>query len=234
MYEIFNTPLYLKSTMQISYSKYSSTYNISNKSSDKYNDTLNLKFGTNRATAYELLEDTLNLRDTNIYDRIADAKGNKTSVLNEKETVLAKQKQDLLNESFKEWIFKDIERRNELVRIYNEKFNSIKLREYDGSNINFVGMNIEKTLKQHQKNAVAHTLFGGNTLLAHCVGAGKTFKIIASTMESKRLGLCTKSLFVVPGHLTEQTGAEFLSLYPNANILVANEKDFEKKIKSNS
>lgn len=229
MYEIFNTPLYLKSTMQISYSKYSSTYNISNKSSDKYNDTLNLKFGTNRTTAYELLEDTLNLRDTNIYDRIADAKGNKTSVLNEKETVLARQKQDLLNESFKEWIFKDIERRNELVKIYNEKFNSIKLREYDGSNINFVGMNIEKTLKQHQKNAVAHTLFGGNTLLAHCVGAGKTFEMIASAMESKRLGLCTKSLFVVPGHLTEQTGAEFLSLYPNANILVANEKDFEKK-----
>ena len=229
MYEMFNTPEYLKSTIQISYSKYSSTYNISNKSGDKYNDTLNLKYGTNRATAYELLEDTLNLRDTNIYDRIADSKGNKTSVLNEKETVLARQKQDLLNESFKEWVFKDIERRNELVRIYNEKFNSIKLREYDGSNINFVGMNIEKTLKQHQKNAVAHTLFGGNTLLAHCVGAGKTFEMIASAMESKRLGLCSKSLFVVPGHLTEQTGAEFLSLYPNANILVANEKDFEKK-----
>ena len=229
MYETFKTSPYLKDNIKISYSSYTATFNISGKSVDKKNDTAYLKYATQRTNPYELLEDTLNSKDTNVFDPIIDEKGNKKSILNEQETTLARQKQEMLNDTFKDWIFKDITRRQDLTQIYNEKFNSINLREYDGKNLNFIGMSIEKKLKDYQKNAVAHTLFGGNTLLAHCVGAGKTFEMIASAMESKRLGLCTKSLFVVPGHLTEQTGVEFLTLYPNANILIANEDDFKPK-----
>src|SRR5699024_8574586 len=180
-----------------------------------------------RANAYRLLEDALNLRDTKIYDTERDIDGNEHRVLNKNETMLAPQKQDAIKEAFKEWIVRDMDRREDLVQTYNRMFNSVRPREYDGSHIRFVGMTPEITLMQHQKNAVAHILYGGNTLLAHCVGAGKTFQMIAAGMESKRLGLAQKCLYVVPNHLTEQWGSDFLRLYPGANILVATKKDFE-------
>ena len=183
-------------------------------------------YGTQRATAYRLLEDALNLRDTKIYDIIEDADG-EHRVLNKKETMLAQQKQEMIKEAFKEWIFRDIDRREALCKKYNELFNSSRPREYDGSHIQFTGMTPEITLMPHQKNAVAHILYGNNTLLAHCVGAGKTFQMIAAGMESRRLGLSQKNLYVVPNHLTEQWGSDFLRLYPGANVLVATKKDFE-------
>ena len=179
------------------------------------------------SSAYRLLEDALNLRDIRIYDTIEDADGRERRVLNAKETTLAAQKQQLIRDAFKDWIWKDPERRETLVRQYNEEMNSTRPREYDGSHIVFSGMNPEITLREHQKNAIAHVLYGGNTLLAHEVGAGKTFEMVASAMESKRLGLCQKSIFVVPNHLTEQWASEFLRLYPSANILVTTKKDFD-------
>jgi len=181
-----------------------------------------MTYGTDRVNAYKLIEDSLNLRDTRVFDYVLDEEGKKVAVLNKKETMLAGQKQDLLKEEFKNWIFKEPQRRNDLVKIYNERFNAIRLREYDGSNLTFDGINPEIQLRPHQLNAIARTLYGGNTLLAHVVGAGKTFEMVASAMESKRLGLCNKSLFVVPNHLTEQIGREFMQLYPGANIMVAN------------
>ena len=196
---------------------------------DNDNPLAVMTFGTERANAYKLIEDALNLRDTKIFDYETDSEGKKIAILNKKETMLAGQKQDIIKQAFKDWIFKDLERRNELTKIYNEKFNSIRLREYDGSHLTFNGINPEIKLRPHQLNAVARTLYGGNTLLAHVVGAGKTFEMVASAMESKRLGLATKSMFVVPNHLTEQLGREFLELYQGANILVATKKDFEPK-----
>ena len=202
-------------------------WNVSGKSVDSYqNPLVTSTYGTQRANAYRLLEDALNLRDTKIYDTVQDAEGEHRE-LNRKETMLAQQKQELIREEFKSWIFRDMHRRDALCQIYNERFNSIRPREYDGSHIQFEGMNPEITLMQHQKNAVAHILYGNNTLLAHCVGAGKTFQMIAAGMEAKRLGLSQKNLYVVPNHLTEQWGSDFLRLYPGANILVATKKDFE-------
>lgn len=186
-----------------------------------------MTYGTSRVNAYKLIEDSLNLRDTRVFDYVLDEEGKKVAVLNKKETMLAGQKQDLLKEEFKNWIFKEPQRRNDLVKIYNERFNAVRLREYDGSKLTFDGINPEIQLRPHQLNAIARTLYGGNTLLAHVVGAGKTFEMVASAMESKRLGLCNKSLFVVPNHLTEQIGREFMQLYPGANIMVAKKKDFE-------
>ena len=179
------------------------------------------------ANAYKILEDTLNLKDVRIYDKSVNENGDEIRVLNKKETMLASQKQDAMKAAFKDWIFKDQQRRERLVRVYNERFNSIRPREYDGSHLTFPGMNPEIELRPHQKNAVAHQLYGDNVLLAHVVGAGKTYEMVAAAMESKRLGLSQKNLFVVPNHLTEQWGAEFLQLYPGANILVATKKDFE-------
>jgi len=188
-----------------------------------------MTFGTARKNAYSIIEDTLNLRDARVYDRVEQPDGKITSVLNKKETMLAAEKQEAVKNAFKDWIFKEPERREKLVEKYNVLFNSTRPREYDGSHINFVGMNPEIKLREHQVNAIAHTMYGGNTLLAHEVGAGKTYEMVAAAMESKRLGLCNKSLFVVPNHLTEQMGSEFLRLYPSANILVATKKDFETK-----
>lgn len=229
MNETFNTPFYLQSNITVSFSKYTSEWQIDGKNSDKNNTKINETFGTPRKNAYSIIEDTLNLRDARVYDRVEDVNGSVKSVLNKKETMLAQAKQEAIKNAFKEWIFRDPERREKLVEKYNVLFNSSRPREYNGSHINFVGINPEITLRTHQRNAIAHTMYGNNTLLAHQVGAGKSFEMIASAMESKRLGLCTKSLFVVPNHLTEQMGAEFLRLYPAANILVATKKDFEAK-----
>lgn len=228
MGELFQTPSYfLGSTIDVRYSASSGEWNISGKSRDSYgNVRVRMTYGTDRVNGYKLLEDALNLRDTRIFDRIEED-GKEKRVLNKKETMLAQQKQDAIKSAFQEWIFKDPKRRADLVQEYNVRFNSNRPREYDGSHITFQGMNPAINLRPHQKNAVAHVLYGGNTLLAHCVGAGKTFEMIASAMESKRLGLCQKSLFVVPNHLTEQWGSDFLKLYPGANILVATKKDFE-------
>ena len=228
MGELFQTPdYYLGSRIEVKYAPVNGQWNISGKSLDTFGNTrVTATYGTARANAYRLLEDALNLRDTKIYDTIQDADG-EHRVLNKKETMLAQQKQDMIKEAFKEWIFRDIDRREALCKKYNEIFNSIRPREYDGSHIQFVGMTPEITLMPHQKNAVAHVLYGGNTLLAHCVGAGKTFQMIAAGMESKRLGLSQKNLYVVPNHLTEQWGSDFLRLYPGANVLVATKKDFE-------
>ena len=228
MYETFETPRYLRGQIEISYVPYTAEWQVSRKSMVRYNDVAAFTtYGTDRASAYRLLEDALNLRDIRIYDTIEDADGRERRVLNAKETTLAAQKQQLIRDAFKDWIWKDPERRETLVRQYNEEMNSTRPREYDGSHIVFSGMNPEITLREHQKNAVAHVLYGGNTLLAHEVGAGKTFEMVASAMESKRLGLCQKSIFVVPNHLTEQWASEFLRLYPSANILVTTKKDFE-------
>ena len=228
MYETFKTPVYLRNQIQVHYSPYTAEWQLSGKTMPRRNDiAAYTTYGTDRANAYRLLEDALNLRDVRIYDTVEDANGHERRVLNAKETTLAAQKQQLIKDAFKDWIWKDPERRETLVRQYNEEMNSTRPREYDGSHIVFSGMNPEITLREHQKNAIAHMLYGGNTLLAHEVGAGKTFEMVAAAMESKRLGLCSKSIFVVPNHLTDQWASEFLRLYPSANILVTTKKDFE-------
>ena len=228
MYETFNTPFYLQRSIEVNYSSFTAEWQIKGKSSVSYNDVAAYTtYGTSRANAYKILEDSLNLRDVRIYDTIEDADGKERRVLNAKETTLAAQKQQAIREAFRDWIWRDSERRQTLVSQYNEEMNSIRPREYDGSHITFGGMNPAITLREHQKSAIAHVLYGGNTLLAHEVGAGKTFEMVAASMEAKRLGLCQKSLFVVPNHLTEQWASEFLRLYPSANILVTTKKDFE-------
>ena len=227
MREVFKTPnYYVGSDIKATYSEISGAWNISGKSLDRGNPLVTNTYGTLRVNAYKLLEDALNLRDTKIYDTIHDADGDHR-VLNKQETMLAQQAQESIREAFKQWIFKDLDRREDLCATYNRIFNAIRPREYDGSHIRFEGMTPEISLMPHQKNAVAHILYGNNTLLAHCVGAGKTFQMIAAGMESRRLGLSQKNLYVVPNHLTEQWGADFLRLYPNANVLVATKKDFE-------
>ena len=227
MERVFKTPsYYIGSSIKATYSEISGAWNISGKSLDRSNPRVTNTYGTMRVNGYRLLEDALNLRDTKIYDTIYED-GKERRVLNKKETMLAQQAQEAIRDAFKQWIFKDLDRREELCKVYNERFNAIRPREYDGSHIKFVGMTPEISLMPHQKNAVAHILYGNNTLLAHCVGAGKTFQMIAAGMESRRLGLTQKNLYVVPNHLTEQWGADFLRLYPNANVLVATKKDFE-------
>lgn len=227
VFEFLGTPRYAQWKMQLHYSPYMSEWSIENKSYDNTNIKAYRTYGTDRINAYRIIEETLNLKDVRIFDYVEDEFGKRKPVLNKKETTIALQKQELIKEGFREWIWKDPQRRERLCKIYNEKFNSTRPREYDGNHITFSGMNPEIELREHQKNAVAHILYGGNTLLAHAVGAGKTFEMTAAAMESKRLGLCSKSLFVVPNHLTEQWAAEFLQLYPAANILVATKKDFE-------
>ena len=229
MYETFKTPPYLRDVIEVKYVPYTAEWQVTGKNSVGYNNVAAYTtYGTNRANAYKILEDSLNLRDVRIYDTVEDADGKERRVLNAKETTLAAQKQQAIREAFKDWIWRDPERRQALVRQYNEEMNSTRPREYDGSHIVFGGMNPAITLREHQKNAIAHVLYGGNTLLAHEVGAGKTFEMVGAAMEAKRLGLCQKSLFVVPNHLTEQWASEFLRLYPSANILVTTKKDFEK------
>lgn len=228
MYETFNTPYYLKRAIQVNYASYTAEWQVTGKSSVSDNDVAAYTtYGTSRANAYRLLEDALNLRDVRIYDTVEDADGRECRVLNAKETTLGAQKQQAIRDAFRDWIWRDPERRQTLVRQYNEEMNSTRPREYDGSHITFGGMNPSITLRDHQLGAIAHVLYGGNTLLAHEVGAGKTFEMVAAAMESKRLGLCQKSLFVVPNHLTEQWASEFLRLYPSAKILVTTRKDFE-------
>ncbi len=228
MYETFHTPYYLQGKIEVKYVPYTAEWQITSKNAVGYGDVAaNTTYGTDRANAYKILEDSLNLRDVRTYDTVENAEGRERRVLNAKETTLATQKQMAIREAFRDWIWKDPQRRQTLVRQYNEEMNSIRPREYDGQHIWFAGMNPEITLREHQKNAIAHVLYGGNTLLAHEVGAGKTFEMVAAAMESKRLGLCQKSLFVVPNHLTEQWASEFLRLYPSANILVTTKKDFE-------
>ena len=229
MYETFDTPFYLQRSIEVHYSAFTAEWQISGKNAVGQRDVAAYStYGTSRANAYKILEDSLNLRDVRIYDTVEDADGRERRVLNAKETTLAAQKQQAIREAFKDWIWRDPERRQALVRQYNEEMNSTRPREYDGSHIVFGGMNPAITLREHQKNAIAHVLYGGNTLLAHEVGAGKTFEMVGAAMEAKRLGLCQKSLFVVPNHLTEQWASEFLRLYPSANILVTTKKDFEK------
>ena len=228
MYETFDTPFYMQRNIQVNYTPFTAEWQITGKSSVSQNNVAAYTtYGTSRANAYKILEDSLNLRDVRIYDTVEDADGKERRVLNAKETTLAAQKQQAIRDAFKDWIWKDPERRQALVRQYNEEMNSTRPREYDGSHIVFGGMNPSITLREHQLNAIAHVMYGGNTLLAHEVGAGKTFEMVAAAMESKRLGLCQKSLFVVPNHLTEQWASEFLRLYPSANILVTTKKDFE-------
>ena len=230
MFETFDTPRYLRYSMDVQYSPYTAAWSISSKTRISYNDVAAWNtYGTDCVSAYEILEDSLNLRDVQVFDTIEDADGKKKRVLNAKETTLAAQKQQLIRDAFKDWIWAEPNRRQALVRQYNEEMNSIRPREYDGRHIVFAGMNPEITLREHQRNAIAHVLYGGNTLLAHEVGAGKTFEMVAAAMESKRLGLCQKSIFVVPNHLTEQWASEFLRLYPSANILVTKQRDFETK-----
>ena len=230
MVETFEPPYYLRRSIEVNYSPFSAEWNITGKSQPSYSDVnAYMTYGTDRANAYKILEDTLNLRDVRIYDTVTDPDGKERRVLNSKETTLAQQKQQAIKDAFHDWIWKNPDRRQELVTKYNELFNSNRPREYDGSHIVFSGMNPEITLREHQLNAVAHILYGGNTLLAHEVGAGKTFEMVAAAMESKRLGLCQKPLFVVPNHLTEQWASEFLRLYPSANILAATKKDFEPR-----
>ena len=230
MFELLEPPLYARRSLEVNYSEFTAEWNISGKNSIPYNDiNARMTYGTDCANAYKILEDTLNLRDVRIYDTVRDADGTEKRVLNSKETTLAQQKQQAIKEAFRDWIWRDPDRRRELVQLYNERFNSTRPREYDGRHLIFPGMNPEITLREHQRNAIAHDLYGGNTLLAHEVGAGKTFEMIAAAMEGKRLGLCQKSLFAVPNHLTEQWASEFLRLYPSANILVATKKDFETR-----
>ena len=229
MYEFLDTPVYARWNIKVHYSKLTGEWNVEGKSYDRGNLKAYNTYGTKRVNAYKIIEDTLNMKDVRVFDYIEDDEGKKKAVLNKKETAIAQSKQELIKQGFQDWVWRDPARREKLVRLYNDKFNSIRPREYDGSHITFSGMNPEIELREHQKNAVAHILYGGNTLLAHAVGAGKTFEMTAAAMESKRLGLCNKSLFVVPNHLTEQWAAEFLQLYPAANILVATKKDFEMK-----
>ena len=229
MFELFGTPRYCQWNIHVHYAQYTGEWNVEGKSYDRSNVKAYNTYGTGRVNGYKIMEETLNLRDVRIFDYIEDGNGRKTAVLNKKETAIAQGKQELIKQAFADWIWSDPERREQLTRLYNERFNSIRPREYDGSHLNFVGINPEITLRPHQVNAIAHILYGGNTLLAHVVGAGKTFEMVAAAQESKRLGLCQKSLFVVPNHLTEQWASEYLQLYPSANILVATKKDFEAK-----
>ena len=229
IFEFLGTPRYAQWNIKLHFSQYTGEWNIEGKSYDRGNVKAYNTYGTSRINAYKIIEETLNLKDVRIFDYIEEPDGKKKAVLNKKETAIAQSKQELIKQGFQDWIWADPERRERLCKLYNEKFNSIRPREYDGSHITFNGMNPEIELREHQKNAVAHILYGGNTLLAHAVGAGKTFEMTAAAMESKRLGLCNKSLFVVPNHLTEQWAAEFLQLYPSANVLVATKKDFETK-----
>ena len=229
MFELFDTARYMTWNIHVHYSEYTGEWNIEGKSYDRSNVKVYNTYGTNRINGYKIIEETLNLRDVRIFDYVEDENGKKTAVLNKKETAIAQGKQQLIKDAFADWIWKDQERRDRLCKLYNEKFNSVRPREYNGEHLNFVGINPEITLRPHQVNAIAHILYGGNTLLAHVVGAGKTFEMVAAAQESKRLGLCQKSLFVVPNHLTEQWAAEYLQLYPSANILVASKKDFESK-----
>ena len=226
MFNLLKTSASNRWNIDIKYTDFTGEYRVEGKSTDKNNDMANFTYGTSRVSAYKLIEDSLNLRDTKVYDQIIDSDGRKTSVLNQKETMLARSKQEIIREEFKNWIFEDVDRRNRLVKKYNERFNSIRLREYDGSHLPFDGINPEIKLRPHQKDAIARGLFGGNTLLAHEVGAGKTFEMIGIAMESKRLGMSSKAMFVVPNHIVEQFGREFNELYPAANILCATEKDF--------
>ena len=229
MYELLDTPYYAQWKVKVHYSRYTGGWNVEGKSYDRSNINATSTYGTDRVNAYKIIEETLNLRDVRVFDYIEDENGKRVPVLNKKETAIAQGKQELIKQAFQDWIWKDQPRRERRCRLYNEQFNALRPREYDGSHLIFVGMNPEIQLRQHQLNAVAHILYGGNTLLAHVVGAGKTFEIVAAAQESKRLGLCRKSLIVVPNHLTEQWAAEYLQLYPSANILVATKKDFEKK-----
>ena len=229
MFELFDTPRYCQWNIHVHFSQYTGEWNVEGKSYDRTNVKAYNTYGTSRINGYKIMEETLNLKDVRIFDYIEDENGKKTAVLNKKETAIAQGKQELIKQAFADWIWKDPERREKLTRLYNEKFNSTRPREYDGSHMSFVGINPEITLRPHQVNAIAHILYGGNTLLAHVVGAGKTFEMVAAAQESKRLGLCQKSLFVVPNHLTEQWASEYLQLYPSANILVATKKDFETK-----
>ncbi|MBP3653419.1 MAG: DEAD/DEAH box helicase family protein, partial [Clostridia bacterium] len=228
MYELFNTNRYMKSSIHAQYCAHTSGWNITGKSLDAGNVRARSQYGTSRANAYKILEECLNLRDIRIFDTVEDADGREKRVLNQKETILAQQKQTLIREAFRDWIWKDPKRTERLCRMYNDRFNNLRLREYDGSHLNFVGLNPEIQLRPHQKNAVARMLYGGNTLLAHVVGAGKTATMVAGIMEKKRLGLARKALVAVPNHLTQQTAAEFLRFYPAAKVLVATKKDFEK------
>ena len=229
IFHLLETPRYAQWNIKVHFSPFTSEWNIEGKSYDKGNVRAYNTYGTSRINAYKIIEETLNLKDVRIFDYIEDDEGKKKAVLNKKETAIAQSKQEMIKQEFQDWIWSDPERRERLCKSYNEKFNSVRPREYDGSHIIFNGMNPEIELREHQKNAVAHILYGGNTLLAHAVGAGKTFEMVAAAQESKRLGLCNKSLFVVPNHLTEQWAAEYLQLYPVANILVATKKDFETK-----
>ena len=229
MFEFLGTPRYAQWNIKVHFSAYTGEWNIEGKSYDRSNVKAYSTYGTGRINAYKIIEETLNLKDVRIFDYVEDADGKKKAILNKKETAIAQAKQELIKQGFQDWVWSDPERREQLCILYNEKFNSLRPREYDGSHIVFSGMNPEIELREHQRNAVAHILYGGNTLLAHAVGAGKTFEMVSAAMESKRLGLCSKSLFVVPNHLTEQWASEFLQLYPSANILVATKKDFETK-----
>ena len=229
LFELFDTPNYAHWNIKVHYSELTGAWNIEGKNYDRTSIKANSTYGTSRINGYKIVEETLNLKDVRIFDYVEDEFGKRTAVLNKKETAIAQAKQQLIKQAFEDWIWKDPERRERLSKLYNETFNAIRPREYDGSHLNFVGMNPEITLRQHQVNAIAHILYGGNTLLAHVVGGGKTFEIVAAAQESKRLGLCSKSLIAVPNHLTEQWASEYLQLYPSANILVATKKDFEPK-----
>lgn len=229
MYETFNTSYYARGAIKVHYNELANVWNIEHKAADNTNLTVTQKYGTSRKNAFHILEATLNLRNVRVFDYEEDENGKRVAILNKKETAIAQSKQELIKQAFKDWIWKDLERREYLCKLYNEKFNSIRPREYDGSHIVFEGMNPEITLRKHQQDAVARGLYGGNTLLAHCVGAGKTYTMAATAMESKRLGLCSKSLFVVPNHLVSQWASEFLTLYPSAKILATTKKDFETK-----
>ncbi len=229
MFELLDPPRYSQMNIHVHYSQHTGEWNVEGKSMDRANVKANNTYGTGRINAYRIIEETLNLRDVRIFDYVEDESGKRTPVLNKKETAIAQGKQELIKQAFLDWVWTDPQRRERLCRLYNDRFNSIRPREYDGSHLNFAGMNPEITLRKHQVDAIARILYGGNTLLAHVVGAGKTFEMVAAAQESKRLGLCQKSLFVVPNHLTEQWAAEYLQLYPSANILVATKKDFEAK-----
>lgn len=229
MYETFNTSYYARGAIKVHYNELANVWNIEHKAADNTNLTVTQKYGTSRKNAFHILEATLNLRNVRVFDYVEDDNGKRVAILNKKETAIAQSKQELIKQAFKDWIWKDPDRREYLCKLYNEKFNSIRPREYDGSHIVFEGMNPEITLRKHQQDAVARGLYGGNTLLAHCVGAGKTYTMAATAMESKRLGLCSKSLFVVPNHLVSQWASEFLTLYPSAKILATTKKDFETK-----
>ncbi len=229
MFQLLSTSRLNRWNIHVHYSRLTGEWSIEGRSSDPRNIKAISTYGTDRINAYRIIEQTLNLKDVRVMDYLEDENGRKVPVLNKKETAIAQGKQALIKQAFADWIWKDPDRRQKLCKLYNEKFNSTRPREYDGSHLNFVGINPEIRLRPHQVNAIAHILYGGNTLLAHVVGAGKTFEMVAAAQESKRLGLCHKSLFVVPNHLTEQWASEYLQLYPAANILVATKKDFETK-----